>query len=129
MATNGQQNAGADEGKKFLLDPYKEWAQAEGIPIHLDFGHDLISLETGPWARYDARGCFAHTHSTPFAAKAGCNKSGNCSRFIEDCRPTPFLAVVGDVSLGRFHGLNARLLNSHSKIYVSQCSFRATANL
>ena len=47
---------------KFLVDPYLDWAKAEGIPIHLDFGHDLISLETGRWDRYDARGCFAHTH-------------------------------------------------------------------
>ena len=47
---------------KFLLDPYKDWAEGEGIPIHYDFGHDLIALETGPWDRYDAHGCFAHTH-------------------------------------------------------------------
>ena len=46
---------------RFLLDPYKEWAEGEGIPIHDDFGHDLLALETGPWARYGARGCFAHT--------------------------------------------------------------------
>ena len=47
---------------KILRDSYMEWAQGEGVPIHLDFGHDLLALETGPWARYDARGCFAHTH-------------------------------------------------------------------
>ena len=45
-----------------LLDPYLDWAKGEGVPIHLDFGHDLLALETGPWERYDARGCFAHTH-------------------------------------------------------------------
>ncbi len=45
----------------YLVDPYKDWAEGEGIPIHLDFGHDLLALETAPWARYDARGCFAHT--------------------------------------------------------------------
>ena len=48
--------------QKFLQDPYLRWADGEGIPVHLDFGHDLLSLETGPWDRYDARGCFAHTH-------------------------------------------------------------------
>ena len=48
--------------KSFLLDPYREWANGENIPIHLDFGHDLIALETGVWDRYEARGCFAHTH-------------------------------------------------------------------
>jgi len=46
----------------FFLDPYMMWAQGENIPIHLDFGHDLLALETQRWDRYDARGCFAHTH-------------------------------------------------------------------
>lgn len=45
----------------YLVDPYKDWAEGEGIPIHLDFGHDLLALETGPWDRYGAKGCFAHT--------------------------------------------------------------------
>ena len=30
---------------KFLRDPYMEWAQGEGVPVHLDFGHDLLALE------------------------------------------------------------------------------------
>ena len=47
MTTNGKPNPAATEAKKFLLDPYREWAAGEGIPIHLDFGHDLIALETG----------------------------------------------------------------------------------
>ena len=47
---------------KFLLDPYLAWANGEGVPVHLDFGHDLLALETAPWDRYGARGCFAHTH-------------------------------------------------------------------
>ncbi len=47
---------------KVLLDPYADWAKGEGIPIHLDFGHDLLALETARWDRYGARGCFAHTH-------------------------------------------------------------------
>jgi oxalate decarboxylase/phosphoglucose isomerase-like protein (cupin superfamily) len=50
------------EHHKFLLDPYKDWAENEGIPIHLNFGHQLLHLETGVWDRYDAKGCFAHTH-------------------------------------------------------------------
>jgi len=45
-----------------LLDPYMDWAEAQGIPLHLDFGHDLLALETKPWGYYEARGCFAHTH-------------------------------------------------------------------
>jgi len=45
----------------YLVDPYMDWAKGEGIPIHLDFGHDLLALETAPWDRYGAKGCFAHT--------------------------------------------------------------------
>src|SRR5690348_17438568 len=41
-----------------LLDPYLDWAEAQGIPLHLDFGHDLLALETKPWGFYEARGCF-----------------------------------------------------------------------
>ena len=51
-----------DLSGRFLVDPYLAWAQNEGVPVHLDFGHDLLALETGPWDRYGARGCFAHTH-------------------------------------------------------------------
>ena len=47
---------------RVLVDPYRDWSEGEGIPIHLDFGHNLLELETGPWDRYDARGCFAHTY-------------------------------------------------------------------
>jgi hypothetical protein len=47
---------------RYLLDPYLDWAKGEGVPIHEDFGHDLLALETAQWDRYDARGCFAHTH-------------------------------------------------------------------
>jgi len=47
---------------RFLLDPYVDWAKGENIPIHQDFGLDLLALETKRWDRYDAKGCFAHTH-------------------------------------------------------------------
>ena len=52
----------ADKQARVLVDPYRDWSVGEGIPIHLDFGHNLLELETGPWERYEARGCFAHTH-------------------------------------------------------------------
>lgn len=53
----------AEEVKdKFLVDPYMNWAESQGIPIHLDFGHDLLALKTDDWELYEARGCFAHTH-------------------------------------------------------------------
>src|SRR5690242_17588497 len=47
---------------RFLVEPYNNWAAGEGIPIHVDFGLDLLALETKRWDRYDARGCFAHCH-------------------------------------------------------------------
>jgi hypothetical protein len=64
---NGEQNPAADENievkeSRVLIDPYRDWAEGEEIPIHLDFGHNLLALETGPWDRYEAWGCFAHTH-------------------------------------------------------------------
>ncbi len=62
MTDQGGATSEVDLKGKFLVDPYLEWAQGEGIPVHLDFGHDLLALETDNWARFDARGCFAHTH-------------------------------------------------------------------
>lgn len=67
MTNNGNGNPSASEtvsvkDARVLIDPYRDWSEGEGIPIHLDFGHNLLELETGPWDRYEARGCFAHTH-------------------------------------------------------------------
>ena len=31
-----------DLSGRFLVDPYLNWANGEGIPVHLDFGHDLL---------------------------------------------------------------------------------------
>ncbi len=60
--SDAQTKTDSEAGPRLFLDPYMNWAKGEGIPIHLDFGHDLLALKTEPWARYDARGCFAHTH-------------------------------------------------------------------
>jgi hypothetical protein len=67
MANNGESNSPTKENASVkeanvLIDPYKDWAEGENIPIHLDFGHNLLELETGLWDRYEAKGCFAHTH-------------------------------------------------------------------
>ncbi|MDX1483168.1 MAG: hypothetical protein R3229_01700 [Alphaproteobacteria bacterium] len=62
MSSEFTTDSDVDLSEKFLVDPYLNWAEGEGIPIHLDFGHDLLALETGDWDRYEARGCFAHTH-------------------------------------------------------------------
>ncbi len=45
---------------RFLVDPYLDWVKTEGIPIHEDFGFDLLSLDVRPWARTDALGAYAH---------------------------------------------------------------------
>ncbi len=60
MAGEAQDPVGVTS--RFLLDPYVDWAKGENIPIHQDFGLDLLAIETGKWDRYDAKGCFAHTH-------------------------------------------------------------------
>jgi oxalate decarboxylase/phosphoglucose isomerase-like protein (cupin superfamily) len=65
MSNNGETSAANDDAavkqSHVLIDPYRDWAEGEGIPIHLDFGHNLLELETGLWDRYEAKGCFAHT--------------------------------------------------------------------
>jgi hypothetical protein len=60
-ATPTPENASVKQAN-VLIDPYRDWAEGENIPIHLDFGHNLLELETGLWDRYEAKGCFAHTH-------------------------------------------------------------------
>ena len=45
---------------RFLIDSYLEWAVSEGIPIHEDFGFDLLTVDVKPWARMGASGAFAH---------------------------------------------------------------------
>jgi hypothetical protein len=34
---------------KILLNPYRDWAKGQGIPIYEGFGLDLLALETGRW--------------------------------------------------------------------------------
>ncbi len=56
MSGNGK----TPQGPRFLVDPYLEWVKTEGIPVHENFGFDLLTLDVGPWARMDALGCYAH---------------------------------------------------------------------
>ena len=62
MSVEAEISKPVDIDKSFLVDPYLDWVKEQGIPIHLDFGHDLLALETATWDWYGARGCFAHTH-------------------------------------------------------------------
>jgi mannose-6-phosphate isomerase-like protein (cupin superfamily) len=45
---------------KFMVDPYLEWSRREGVPVHEDFGFDLMALETAHWARFGVNGAIAH---------------------------------------------------------------------
>jgi uncharacterized RmlC-like cupin family protein len=45
---------------KLMVDPYLEWIKREGVPVHEDFGLDLLHLETQPWPRFGVKGAIAH---------------------------------------------------------------------
>ena len=45
-----------DIDKKFLLDPFGEWVDNEGLPRIKSLSVDLKQVETKPWARIDAKG-------------------------------------------------------------------------
>jgi uncharacterized RmlC-like cupin family protein len=45
---------------KFMVDSYLDWANAEGVPIHEDFGLDLLAVETRPWTRFGVNGAIIH---------------------------------------------------------------------
>jgi mannose-6-phosphate isomerase-like protein (cupin superfamily) len=47
-------------GPRLFLDPYRDWARGEGVPIVTGFGVDLLRLELAPWPRIGARGAFVH---------------------------------------------------------------------
>jgi hypothetical protein len=51
-----------DRDKKFLLDPYLDWAAEQKIPVHQDFGLDFFECKTDHWALYEAKGAFMHVH-------------------------------------------------------------------
>jgi len=45
---------------KYLVDPYEDWAKAEGVPIHAGAAVDLLKAEVKPWARYGLNGACCH---------------------------------------------------------------------
>jgi hypothetical protein len=49
-----------DLGAKYLVDPYLNWAKAEGVPIVEGATLDLLTLETKPWARFGVNGTICH---------------------------------------------------------------------
>ncbi len=45
---------------KYLVDPYLNWANAEGVPIEEGATLDLLALDTKPWARFGLNGAICH---------------------------------------------------------------------
>lgn len=45
---------------KFLVDPYEDWAKAEGVPVHVGAAVDLSKAAVTPWARFGLNGAFCH---------------------------------------------------------------------
>ena len=45
---------------KFMVNPYRDWAEAQGVPIVEDFGLDLLAIETAPWDHFGVDGAIAH---------------------------------------------------------------------
>ena len=62
--TDGPQSEGGpklrDTERKFLLDPYLDWAEGEGVPIHADFALNMLTVETAPWDRFGIDGAICH---------------------------------------------------------------------
>jgi len=52
--------AQALQAKKYLVDPYQDWIEAEGIPIARGAALDLSAITLAPWARYGLRGAACH---------------------------------------------------------------------
>jgi hypothetical protein len=50
----------AEKVENFLLDPYLDWLEGEGIPIVEDFWVDLLTLETDVWPRMGTKGVAVH---------------------------------------------------------------------
>jgi cupin superfamily acireductone dioxygenase involved in methionine salvage len=48
------------EAPRIGVDPYLSWLAGEGIPVVEDFGVDLLTVETKPWARMGTNGAAVH---------------------------------------------------------------------
>jgi hypothetical protein len=45
---------------KLLIEPYRQWAAQQRIPVVEDFAVDLLTVETAPWDRIGARAALVH---------------------------------------------------------------------
>lgn len=46
--------------EKYLVDPYANWAQAQGVPIVAAPAIDLTRVKTAPWSRFGVDGAICH---------------------------------------------------------------------
>jgi uncharacterized RmlC-like cupin family protein len=49
-----------DVGDRYLVDPYENWCQGEGIPIYEDFAIDMLAIEARHWPRFGVGGALCH---------------------------------------------------------------------
>ncbi len=45
---------------RYRIDSYLDWVKAEGVPVAEDYGLDLFTVETAPWARFGMKGAACH---------------------------------------------------------------------
>src|SRR5262245_36925636 len=45
---------------RYRIDSYMDWVKAEGLPIVEDYGIDLFTVQTQPWARYGVKAAACH---------------------------------------------------------------------
>jgi mannose-6-phosphate isomerase-like protein (cupin superfamily) len=80
-----------DLGAKYLVDPYLNWARAEGVPIVEGETLDLLAVETKAWARFGMRGAICHVEGrcdflSAFLFELAPGQSSEPSRHLyEDC--------------------------------------------
>ena len=49
-----------DKKRKFMLEPYLDWTESEGVPVHEDFAIDMLKVDAKPWARFGVNGAICH---------------------------------------------------------------------
>ncbi len=76
-----------DKARKFMLEPYLDWAEGEGVPIHEDFAIDMLAVEARPWSRFGVNGAICHLKGrddflTTFLLEIAPGKSGAPTRHV-----------------------------------------------
>jgi mannose-6-phosphate isomerase-like protein (cupin superfamily) len=46
--------------ERLFIDPYLDWTAEQGVPVVEDYGVDLLSTPTKPWAMFDTHGAIVH---------------------------------------------------------------------